>query len=280
MTKLNLDLLGGFRLCTDTGESVALPTKKAWALLAYLALHPGRAQARPKLAALLWGDRTDVQARDSLRQALTLVRKALSRAGAQALIAHADTITFEPTILNIDVVVFEDLLAQPGAEMLEQAIGVYGGEFLEGFQVRAPEFESWATAERQRLREMALAAMAKLLDHHLAAGAIDRSIHIGARLLAADPLDERVHRTLMELYWRRGRIGAALRQYRPARIGSQRSWGSIPTRRPKHCVATFSKRGTNSRAGPQAVFIWLRLNPSTRSRMNRRLRRAHLSAGK
>ncbi len=56
MAKVNLALLGGLRLQIDPGEPVPLSTKKAGALLAYLALHPGQAQARPKLAALLWGD--------------------------------------------------------------------------------------------------------------------------------------------------------------------------------------------------------------------------------
>jgi DNA-binding SARP family transcriptional activator len=41
MAKVNLALLGGFRLQKDSGEPVPLSTKKAGALLAYLALHPG-----------------------------------------------------------------------------------------------------------------------------------------------------------------------------------------------------------------------------------------------
>src|SRR6516162_6833052 len=73
MVKVNLALLGGLRLQTDSGEPVPLSTKKVGALLTYLALHPGQAQARPKLATLLWGDRSEVQARESLRQALTLL---------------------------------------------------------------------------------------------------------------------------------------------------------------------------------------------------------------
>ena len=85
---------------------------------------------------------------------------------------------------------------------------------LEGFQVAAPEFESWATTERERFREMALEAMTRLLDHHLSTGAVEPGVRMAARLLAADPLQERVHRTLMELYCRQGRHGAALRQYR------------------------------------------------------------------
>jgi len=131
MAKVNLALLGGFRLQKDSGEPVPLSTKKAGALLAYLALHPGQAQPRPKLAALLWGDRSEVQARDSLRQALSLLRKALSHIDPRALIAHEDTISFEPTALTTDAIVVGDLIAQPGTESLEQAIALYGGELLE-----------------------------------------------------------------------------------------------------------------------------------------------------
>ncbi len=214
MAEVNLALLGGFRLQTDSGGPVPLSTKKAGALLAYLALHPGQAQARPKLAALLWGDRSDAQARDSLRQALSLVRKALAHVDSRALIAHEDSISFEPTALTTDAIVFGNLAAQEEARSLEQAITLYGGEFLDGFEITAPEFESWVTAERERFRETALEAMTRLLDHYLSKGAVERGIRIAARLLAADPLQERVHRTLMELYYRQGRHGAALRQYR------------------------------------------------------------------
>lgn len=215
MAKVNLALLGGFRLQMDTGEPIPLATKKTTALLAYLALHPGEAQARPKLAALLWGDHNEAQARDSLRQALSLLRKALSHDCPAALIAHEDNISLAPAAaLEIDARVFEDLIREPGVANLERAIELYRGEFLDGFQVSAPEFENWATAERQRFRELALEGMAKLLDHHLSAGLIERGIHIAARLLAADPLQERVHRALMKLYARQGRQGAALRQYR------------------------------------------------------------------
>ena len=52
--------------------------KKAEALLAFLALHPGQMHARDKLAALLWGDVSDERARHSLRQVLLTLRQARS----------------------------------------------------------------------------------------------------------------------------------------------------------------------------------------------------------
>ena len=180
MVKVNLALLGGLRLQTDSGEPVPLSTKKVGALLAYLALHPGQAQARAKLATLLWGDRSEVQARESLRQALSLVRKTLSHVGTRGLIAYQDTISFEPTALTTDAIVFRDLVGRSGIQSLEEAIALYGGELLEGVQIAAPEFESWITTERERFREMALEAMTKLLDHHLSVGAVERGIRIAA----------------------------------------------------------------------------------------------------
>ena len=138
MAKVNLALLGGLRLQTDSGEPVPLLTKKAGALLAYLALHPGQAHARPKLATLLWGDRSEVQARESLRQALSLMRKALSHVDTRGLIAYEDTISFEPTALATDAIVFGDLVAQSGIDSMEEAIALYSGELLEGFQIAHP----------------------------------------------------------------------------------------------------------------------------------------------
>ena len=129
MVKINLALLGGLRLQTDSGEPVPLSTKKVGALLAYLALHPGQAQARAKLATLLWGDRSEVQARESLRQALSLVRKA--HVDTRGLIAYQDTISFEPTALTTDAIVFRDLVGRSGIQSLEEAIALYGGELLD-----------------------------------------------------------------------------------------------------------------------------------------------------
>jgi DNA-binding SARP family transcriptional activator len=72
-----LTLLGGFEAQLDNGAGLVLPTRKAQALLAYLALPTGRAHLREKLASLLWGDMPDAQARGNLRHALSRIRKAL-----------------------------------------------------------------------------------------------------------------------------------------------------------------------------------------------------------
>jgi len=52
MGSLELRLLGGFDLRTGSGLPAPIARKKAQALLAYLACHPGQAQPRDKLATL------------------------------------------------------------------------------------------------------------------------------------------------------------------------------------------------------------------------------------
>src|SRR5258708_35327855 len=81
MARLSVTLLGGFQARLEPGSAVALPTRKSQALLAYLALPPGRAHPRDKLAALLWGGIREESARGSLRQALFALPEAAGDTG-------------------------------------------------------------------------------------------------------------------------------------------------------------------------------------------------------
>ena len=85
-------------------------------------------------------------------------------------------------------------------EAFEQAAAIYTGDLLSGFSLSEPLFEDWLVPERERLRELALEAIAKLLAWQRATGATERAIQTAVRLLALDPLQEAVHRTLMRLY--------------------------------------------------------------------------------
>src|SRR5262249_38754685 len=105
MARLSLTLLGGFRARLDPGPAVALPTRKAQALLAYLALPLGRSHPRDTLAALLWGDLRQDAARAGLRQALFFMRKALGEADGP-LRQEGDTLALEPAAVDADTATF------------------------------------------------------------------------------------------------------------------------------------------------------------------------------
>src|SRR5688572_28479667 len=87
---LSILLLGPVSITCD-GKSVAIPSKKARALLGYLALREGTAISRSLLTGLFWGDRSEGQARASLRQSLSELRAALSVAAATPIAASRET---------------------------------------------------------------------------------------------------------------------------------------------------------------------------------------------
>ena len=109
-----------------------------------------------------------------------------------------------------------------------EALGLYEGDFLDGLAVQEPPFEDWLQRERERLREMALQALARLLAHQRSTGSTEEATQTALRLLALDPLQEAVHRALMSLYADTGRRGAALRQYQVCVTTLQRELRAEP----------------------------------------------------
>ena len=213
MAAMRLTLLGAFEARLDSGSAISFSRKKAEALLAYLAVHPGQLQGRDKLASLLWGDASDERARHSLRQALVTLRQALPCEAGPSLVEEADTVGVNPAAVDVDVALFERLTSDGAPEALERAVGLYRGDLLEGISLQEPPFEEWLRTERERLRELAVDTCAKLLAYQARTGATERAVQTALRLLGLDPAQEAVHRTLMRLYARLGRPGAALRQY-------------------------------------------------------------------
>jgi len=213
MAKLSLTLLGGFQARLELGPALALPTRKAQALLAYLALPPGQAHPRDKLAALLWGGIREESARASLRQALFSIRKALGDGERDVLRQEGDALSLVPGAIEVDAVLFQQRVTEGTVGSLEQAAALYRGDLLSGFVVDESPFEEWLLGERERLRELALEGLARLLAQQRRAGAAEAAVQTALRLLALDPLQEAVHRALMRLYADLGRRGTALRQY-------------------------------------------------------------------
>ncbi len=226
MAALRLNLLGGFELLSGSGTPLPLPPRKARALLAYLALGGSRPHARDKLAALLWADSADAQARTSLRQALAAIRKAFGE--DDCLRADTQTVATTAELLAVDVQEFERLVAEGGQAALWRAVELYAGDLLEGFAIDAPGFESWLGAQQERLRRLAVNALARLADEHAKHGQVELAIAAATRLVALDPLHEKTHCLLMRLYLKQGRQTAALKQYRLCREILQRELGVSP----------------------------------------------------
>jgi DNA-binding SARP family transcriptional activator len=224
---LRLNLLGGFEVRLASGPAVTLPTRKAQALLAYFAVRPGRTHPRDKLAGLLWAERGDAQARDSLRHTLVELRKVFGE-GSPGLIAEGQGVGLDSAAIEVDVVRFEALVQAATPQDLDKAAELYQGDFLQGFVLREPSFEEWLVAERERLRELALGALRRLVEQQARKRASEPAIRSALRLLALDVTQEVAHRALMRLYVQQGRRAAALRQYQTCVAVLQRELGAEP----------------------------------------------------
>src|SRR5215831_8361079 len=211
MATLKLCLLGGFDFKTDAGRPVPIARRKVQAMLAYLACHPGQAQSRDKLTSLFWPEFDERQARANFRKALFVLRPALAPAPLSLRVGE-DEVALDCATLDVDVLAFQRLVRQGSPPSLQQAADLYRGDLLEGLAVATLPFEEWLTAERERLRDLALEALARLLGHQTKADE-PLAVETARRLLALDPLQEAVHRTLIRMYARQGRRDAALRQY-------------------------------------------------------------------
>jgi DNA-binding SARP family transcriptional activator len=81
ISSISLHLLGRFAVfpARTPDQPLSISSRKGRALLAYVAMQPEPTVSREQLATLLWGDRFDTQARQSLRQCLTTGRQCLAR---------------------------------------------------------------------------------------------------------------------------------------------------------------------------------------------------------
>jgi len=225
---LRVNLLGGLRVSPEGGGEVTFQSRKGRALLAYLACPPGRGHPRDKLAALLWGDYSEGHARASLRQELYRLHRALDPIEPNAFRLTDDTVSLEPTSVEVDVLQFQRLVGEGTARGLETAVALYQGELLEGIAPDAPSFEEWLLGERERLREQVIEALARLLAIQRGAGSVEAALQTGLRLLSLEPAQESVQRAVIRLHLCLGRRSAARRQYQRCVDALQRELGVEP----------------------------------------------------
>jgi DNA-binding SARP family transcriptional activator len=90
---ISIKLLGGPAFCRSDGSAVHLPTRKSEALFAYLLERGGEPVSREVLSAHLWPYSGEEQSRASLRQEVSVLRKALGPDFADVIIALGDRLS-------------------------------------------------------------------------------------------------------------------------------------------------------------------------------------------
>jgi predicted ATPase/DNA-binding SARP family transcriptional activator/class 3 adenylate cyclase len=233
VAKLSLSLLGPFQATLDGVPIGSFKTDKVRALLAYLAVEADRPHRRETLCGLLWPESTDDSARASLRNALSLLRRAIGDRDASPphLLVERETIQFNgESAYWLDVQAFGDAMAagkaHPHDELarcpdcmarLGEAVGLYQDEFLSGFSVDSAPLEEWVVVRREALHLQVLEALDHLALYHEATGAYGRMLEAARRQVMLEPWRERAHRQWMRSLALSGQRGAALAQYEACR---------------------------------------------------------------
>ncbi|MEX0874613.1 MAG: BTAD domain-containing putative transcriptional regulator [Actinomycetota bacterium] len=206
------------------GQAVPVDTRKAIALLAYLAV-ARRPSGRDELAAMLWPDSDHVRARAALRRTLSALGTALGGAGLRT---DGDAVSLDRDGLWVDIDEFRTLAARDDVDSLVQAVDLARGDFLAGFGLRDSEsFDDWQRDASEQARREVGSALERLSEA-LAPTDVDAAISYARRWLALDPLQESAHRALMRLHAQKGDRAAAVRQYRDCVALLERELGVGP----------------------------------------------------
>jgi DNA-binding SARP family transcriptional activator len=197
-----LRLLGRFELVSPTGGQITISSKKNQVLIAALALANGEPVLRSRLCDLLWQDRGEAQARSSLRQAFTALRKGFSAHGGFPLIVSEEDAAIDTKLISVDTSLLD-----------KRQVEDVPGEFLEGLSVPGQAVQDWLLAQRQHFSTLVVDRLSNRMAE--LAGKDDHAdlIPVAQSLLALDPLNEAAHRAVMRGFAGTGDRNKALKQY-------------------------------------------------------------------
>ncbi|HET6222239.1 MAG TPA: BTAD domain-containing putative transcriptional regulator [Dongiaceae bacterium] len=211
MSRWRLTLLGGFSLTAAGLPEPPKLNRLDQAFLCYLALAPRNRDSRDRLATLLWGDKVDDSARDSLNDSLWRCRKAINDTDKNILRSDGDFIALDLSQVDVDVLEFKRLATEDAAEPLARAEALYKGDLLDGTSVHKGHYEQWHNGESQELRSLAAECFARLATHRAKAGETLAAIEVAERATKLDEYCEAAHRILIEVHSRLGNRARALR---------------------------------------------------------------------
>lgn len=209
---LSISLFGSLVISQGGSDLIRLPTRKSEALLAYLVSQEGNEVSRETVADLLWPLSGPDQARASLRQELSVLRKGLGATHGERVFSGADRMAFDGAGAQVDLWRFNALAKHPGDDpaLTSQALGLHSGPFLDAVRIRSQPFSDWVWSTRQSLEGTAIALGADALN--FPAIDPDNAIEIARNLTRIDPTFEPAHRALMQVFFERGDIDLAKRQ--------------------------------------------------------------------
>jgi len=228
MAHLSISLLGSFQVVLNGEPVTKFKSDKVRALLGYLAVEADMPHPRDFLAGLLWPDHPQAAARNSLRQALHQLRRALGKDAPSFLLVTRKTVQFNSASNHsLDVAEFSALIRECAGhahrrretcrvcvKRLQRAVKLYRGDLLTGFFLKdSAAFEEWALVTREQLARQALSALHSLAEYQALRGNYQLMERVARRQIEIDPFREDAHRQVMRALTWSGRRNAALAHY-------------------------------------------------------------------
>lgn len=278
MANLQIHLFGKFTVERETELLKGLEAGKERELLSYLLIHRNQSHPREALASLLWGETTTERSKKYLRQALWHVQSAFETdeaTGEQLLVVEHDWVQLNlHSEVWLDVEVFERastatqgvpgrLLERRDAALLHDAILLYRSDLLDGW------YQDWCLFERERLQNMYLCMLDKLMSYCEAHSDYEAGQRYGAMILRYDRASERTHRRLMHLQYDSGDRTGALRQYQRCVAALNDELGVKPERRTKNLYELIRNDGFHSQDADTSTTSAAVALPEVLSRLKR-----------
>jgi predicted ATPase/DNA-binding SARP family transcriptional activator len=237
MESVTFGLLGPVEVLVP-GRSPAALSPSVRALLARLALSPGRVVSADAITDALWGEDLPADASNALQIRVSKLRRALVAAGvpSDVLLTKAPGYVLAVQPEAVDAHEFEQLLARARRLLvdgkrddvlvtLDQALALWRGPAL-----RDVGDADWIEAESGRLEELRIGALEDRLELLLDLGRHTEAVADLERLTALHPLRESLHRLLMVALYRAGRQADALTLYHRLRTRLADELGIDPSR--------------------------------------------------
>lgn len=239
MDTLSLSLFGSIQVSINGIDLANLRSKKALALLIYLAIENNHVHPREVLTTLLWPNTIRQSAQTNLRQTISLLRKAVSAATAASsqplaslLLSDRQTVQINPQFhLDIDVDTFDSLTKAAASQSeLEQSVDLYRDHFLADFYLPdCNEFEEWVANKRAIYQRQVLAVYDRILNEYEKSKKYDKVLHFGWRQLALDEFREPTYRKIMKALAKTGRRREAISCYKLFSTRIQEELGIRPS---------------------------------------------------
>jgi DNA-binding SARP family transcriptional activator/TolB-like protein/Tfp pilus assembly protein PilF len=241
--RLRIRCVGRFRVeCADGGE-IRIRTRKARALVAYLALSGGAA-SREQLAALLWSGRGEEQARASLRQTIFELR----RTEASSLIDsdHEQVTLVTPAITDLSLI---RGAAERGdfAELCDLLTASDDG-LLSGLDGIDPEFDTWLRIQRAHEPTRVLTTALDAAELCLCERGPRAAQAIVTAIQRLDPTCEKAARLQLRIVHQLGDRAAFHRHYEELREHLRNDYSVEPSPETEQLFATLTSTGHGSTA--------------------------------